>query len=71
MGEGARRPEARCHPDWAGVDAAGRWSESHASYPGRAAALLAGELRELITLQGVMTEPQQSAEAVVAKCALW
>ncbi len=39
MGEGAKRPEARCHPDRAGVDAAGRWGESHAPYPGRSAQL--------------------------------
>ena len=35
MGEGAMRPEARCHPDRSGVDAAGMWGEGHASYPGR------------------------------------
>src|SRR2546422_5796095 len=34
-GEGAKKPEAQCHPDRVGVDATGRWSESHASYPGR------------------------------------
>ena len=36
VGEGAMRPEAQCHPDRAGVDAAGIWGESHAPYPGRA-----------------------------------
>ena len=40
MGEGANRPEARCHPDRAGVYAAGRWSESHVPYPGRSVVLL-------------------------------
>ena len=35
VGERAIRLEARCHPDRAGVDAAGRWGEGHASYPGR------------------------------------
>ena len=39
MGEGAKRPEARCYPDLTGVDAAGRWGESHASYPGRSVCL--------------------------------
>lgn len=34
-GEGAKAPEAQRHPDRAGVDATGRWSESHAHYPGR------------------------------------
>jgi hypothetical protein len=33
-------PEARCHPERTSVDAADRWSESHASYPGRSIALL-------------------------------
>ena len=42
VGEGAKRPEARCHPDLAGVYAAGRWGESHASYPGRSACLPEG-----------------------------
>ena len=40
MGEGANKPEAQCHPDRAGVDAADGWSESHASYPGRSLVLL-------------------------------
>ena len=40
VGEGANRPEARSHPDWMGVYAAGRWSESHAPYPGRSVVLL-------------------------------
>jgi len=40
MGEGAHKPKARCHPDLAGVDAAGGWSESHASYLGRSVAVL-------------------------------
>jgi len=30
VGEGAKRPEARYHPDRAGVDAAGRRGEGHA-----------------------------------------
>jgi len=37
-GEGANKSEARCHPDRTVVDAAGVWGESHAPYPGRAAA---------------------------------
>jgi len=36
-GEGAKRPEARYHPDGEEVDAAGVCSEGRASYPGRAA----------------------------------
>jgi hypothetical protein len=39
VGKGTNLPEARCHPDRAYVDAAGRWGESHASYPGRSACL--------------------------------
>jgi len=35
MGEEAKVSEARCHPDWMVVYAAGRWSESHVPYPGR------------------------------------
>ena len=42
VGEGAKRPEARCHPDRAGVDAAGMWGEGHASYPGRSVRLPRG-----------------------------
>jgi hypothetical protein len=34
-GEGAKRPEARYHPEGAAVDAPGVWHEGHASYPGR------------------------------------
>ena len=41
MGEGAYGPKAQCHPDRAGVDAAGGWSDSLRSYPGSAARLLA------------------------------
>ena len=37
VGERAQRLEARCHPDRRGVYAAGRWSDGHASYPGRSA----------------------------------
>ena len=62
MGEGAKGPEARSHPDWAGVDAAGVWSESHVSYPGRsvtAAKRLAGS-------RGAVMVVQKSAEAIVA-----
>jgi RNA-directed DNA polymerase len=40
VGEGANRPKAQCHPDLACVYAADRWSESHASYPGRSLVLL-------------------------------
>jgi RNA-directed DNA polymerase len=40
VGEGANKPEAQSHPDWTGVDAAGRWSEGHASYLGRSAVVL-------------------------------
>jgi hypothetical protein len=40
VGEGANRPKAQRHPDLTGVYAADRWSESHASYPGRSFALL-------------------------------
>jgi len=45
-----------------GVDAAGRWGESHASYPGRSVRLLC----ELVTLRGVVMGEQKSAEAIVA-----
>ena len=38
-GEGARRPEARYHPDGAVVDAPGLWHEGRAPYPGRSVAL--------------------------------
>ena len=38
-GEGARKPEARYHPEGAAVDAPGIWHEGHASYPGRSASL--------------------------------
>ncbi len=62
MGEGAQRPEARCHPDWAGVDAAGRWSESHVSSPGRPVHLP----ERLATPRGVARGAQESAEAIVA-----
>ena len=40
MGKGAYKPKARCHPDLAGVDAAGGWSEGHASYLGRSVVVL-------------------------------
>jgi hypothetical protein len=59
------RPEARSHPDRAGVDAAGRWGESHASYPGRSAGLPQG----LVTPRGVATGEQKSAEAVLSRSA--
>jgi len=39
MGEEAKVSEARCHPDRMVVYAAGRWSESHVSYPGRSVVL--------------------------------
>src|SRR3990172_5484277 len=42
VGEGAKRPEARCHPDRRGVDATGAWEESQAPYPGRSAHLPKG-----------------------------
>lgn len=40
MGKGANKPEAQSHPDRTGVDAAGRWSEGHASYLGRSVVVL-------------------------------
>ena len=40
MGEGANKPKAQCHPDRTGVDAAGGWSEGHASYLGRSVVVL-------------------------------
>ena len=61
MGEGAKRPEARCHPDRRGVDATGVWEESHAPYPGRSA----HPPMRLATLRGVVKGEQKSAEAVV------
>lgn len=33
MGEGAQRPEARCHPDRTDVDATDGWDEGHAHVP--------------------------------------
>ena len=39
LGEGAKKPEARNHPEDEEVDAAGMCSEGHASYPGRSADL--------------------------------
>lgn len=39
MGERAKRLKAPWHPDWAGVDAAGIWEESHAPYPERSVVL--------------------------------
>ena len=62
MGEGARRPEARCHPDRRGVNATGVWEESHAPYPGRSAHLP----RWLTLPRGEVRDEQKSAEAVVA-----
>ena len=62
MGEGAKKPEARCHPDRRDVDATGIWEESHAPYPGRSACLP----RRLATPRGVATEEQKSAEVVVS-----
>ena len=38
-GEGAKRPEARCHPEGADVEAAGMWNEGRAHYPGRSVIL--------------------------------
>ena len=61
VGEEAKRSEAQCHPDRAGVDAPGRW-ESHAPYPGRSAHLP----WRLTALRGVAMDEQKSAEAVVA-----
>ena len=40
MGEGANKPEAQRHPDRVSVDAAGGWSEGHASYLGRSVVVL-------------------------------
>ena len=62
VGEGARRPEARCHPDQRGVDATGVWEESHAPYPGRSAHLPLW----LVALRGEAKDEQKSAEAEVA-----
>ena len=39
LGEGAKKPEARNHPEGGKVDAAGVCSEGRASYPGRPASL--------------------------------
>jgi len=65
LGEGAKRPEARYHPEGAAVDATGVWHEGHARYPGRSAVLpLATGV--LPALRGVGTGRQKSAEAVVA-----
>ena len=61
MGEGAKRPEARCHPDRRGVNATGMWEESHAPYPGRSA----HPPMRLATPRGVAKDEQKSAEAVV------
>lgn len=38
-GKEAKTLEAQCHSDSTAVDAAGRWSDSAGSYPGRAARL--------------------------------
>ena len=62
MGEGARRPEARCHPDRRGVNATGVWEESHAPYPGRSA----HPPWWLASLRGEARGEQKSAEVVVA-----
>ena len=62
MGEGAKKPEARCHPDRQGVDAPGRWEESHASYPGRSVRLP----ERLVASRGAAMDEQKSAKAVVA-----
>ena len=64
MGEGAARSEARCHPDRTGVDAAGRWGESHASFPGD---LFVCQVP--VALRGVAQGKQKSAEAVLAASA--
>jgi len=32
VGKEAQKTEAQYHPDWVGVEAAGRWGESQASY---------------------------------------
>ena len=61
MGERAKRLEARCHSDRAGVDAAGGWSEGHASYPGRSA----HPPTRLVASQGVAMGEPKSAEAIV------
>ena len=61
MGEEARRSKARCHPDHAGVYAAGMWGESHASYPGRSVYLP----NRLALSGGRVTGTQKSAEAIV------
>jgi hypothetical protein len=64
VGEGAKKSEARCHPDRTVVDAAGLRGESYAPYPGRAAVYRRGNRA---VERG--NRRQQSAEAVVAACA--
>ena len=59
VGEGAKRPEARCCPDRTAVDAAGLWGESHAPYPGRSVRLPF----RLGASQGAARGGQKSAEA--------
>ena len=61
-GEGAKKPEARYHPDRQGVNAPGRWEESHASYPGRSVRLP----ERLVASRDAARDEQKSAKAVVA-----
>lgn len=61
MGEGAKLPKARCHPDRAGVDAAGICGEGHAPYPGRSAGSPEGKRSP----RGGVKGRQKSAEAIV------
>ncbi len=62
MGEGAKKPEARCHSESNVVDATDGWDECHAPYPGRSAVL-----RKLASLEGDAMGRQKSAEGVVAE----
>src|SRR6266849_6103672 len=64
LGEGAKKPEAQCHPEGAAVDATGLWHEGRAHYPGRSAALPPAT-GVLPALRGVGMGRQKSAEAVV------
>ena len=64
-GEGAKRPEARCHPDGVGVDVAGIWDEGRASYPGRPAGL-PPTTGVLPAPRGIGMGRRESAEAIVA-----
>jgi len=64
LGEGAKKPEARDHPEGAAVYAPGIWHEGHASYPGRSV-VLPPATGVLPALRGVGTGRQKTADAVV------